>query len=179
MSAAQTPSQTVGPFFAIGLSVAAQNELVDASAPGAVRIIGRVLDGEGVGVPDAMVEIWQADASGTYRSDFGWGRCGTDEAGRYSFSTVKPGPVEGRAPQLTVLVFARGLLKAVHTRMYFPGEEANASDPVLSALDPAERGTLVALPEGLGDSHVTVTSDGALRFDIRLQGGGQTTFFAV
>jgi protocatechuate 3,4-dioxygenase alpha subunit len=169
MSPAQTPSQTVGPFFSLGLCQATQNELADASAPGAVRVTGRVLDGEDSGVPDAIVEIWQADASGTYRDDFGWGRCGTDGDGRYSFSTVKPGPVVEQAPQLTMLVFARGLLKAVHTRMYFPDEaEANAADPVLSALDPAERATLVAQSE-----------DGALRFDIRLQGDGQTTFFSV
>jgi protocatechuate 3,4-dioxygenase alpha subunit len=168
MSLAQTPSQTVGPFFAIGLCEAAQNQLVDASAPGAVLITGRVLDGEGVGVPDAVVEIWQADEAGTYRSDFGWGRCGTDGEGRYSFSTVKPGSVDNQQPHLTVLVFARGLLKAAHTRMYFPDEEPGESDPVLSALDPAERATLVAQPE-----------DGALRFDVRLQGDGQTTFFAV
>lgn len=169
MSLAQTPSQTAGPFFSLGLCTRAQNELVAPSDPGAVRITGRVLDGEDVCVPDAIVEIWQADAGGVYRNDFGWGRCGTDGEGGYSFSTVKPGPVEGHSPQLTMLVFARGLLKAVHTRMYFPDEDdANAADAVLSALDPVERAALVAQPE-----------DGALRFDIRLQGEGQTTFFAV
>jgi protocatechuate 3,4-dioxygenase, alpha subunit len=169
MTPGQTPSQTAGPFFSLGLCTRAQNALVAPSDPDAVHIAGRVLDGEGEGVPDALVEIWQSDAGGVHRNDFGWGRCGTDGEGGYSFSTVKPGPVEGQAPQLTVLVFARGLLKAVHTRMYFPDEEeANAADPVLSALDPAERATLVAQPE-----------DGELRFDIRLQGEDQTTFFAV
>jgi protocatechuate 3,4-dioxygenase, alpha subunit len=166
---AQTPSQTVGPFFSLGLCTRTQNELVPASTPEAVRITGRVLDGDGAGVPDAMVEIWQADSGGAYRNDFGWGRCGTDDEGRYSFSTVKPGPVEGQAPHITMLVFARGLLKALHTRMYFPGEEGtDPVDPLLSVLDPVDRTALTAIHE-----------DGELRFDIRLQGERQTTFFAL
>lgn len=163
MSAELTPSQTVGPYFSLGLLDRATNELV----PGGIRITGRVLDGAGEPVPDAMVEIWQADEDGRYRPDFGWGRSGCDEEGRYSFVTRKPGAVAGQARHVTVMVFARGLLKPVLTRMYFPDEEdANAADPVLSAVDDAS--TLVA--NAVGDE---------LEFDIRLQGDGETVFFAV
>jgi protocatechuate 3,4-dioxygenase, alpha subunit len=158
-----TPSQTVGPYFSLGLLDRAANELV----PGGLRISGRVLDGAGDPVPDALVEIWQADEEGRYRPDFGWGRSGCDGEGRFSFVTPKPGSVDGQAPHLTVLVFARGLLKPVLTRMYFPDEgAANTDDPVLAALD--DGSSLVARP----------TDDG-LEFDIRLQGEAETVFFAV
>jgi protocatechuate 3,4-dioxygenase alpha subunit len=159
-----TPSQTVGPFFSFGLCEPPSSDVVDG---GPVRIEGRVLDGAGEPVPDAMLEIWQADESGEYRGDFGWGRCGTDAEGSYSFATVKPGRVEGQAPHLVVLVFARGLLKPLLTRMYFP-DDAPGEDPVLSALADEERETLVAEQNG-----------SVLRFDIRLQGDRQTTFFAL
>ena len=163
MSSEPTPSQTVGPYFSLGLLDPPANELV----PGGIRITGRVLDGAGEPVPDAVVEIWQADEEGRYRPDFGWGRSGCDQEGRYAFVTGKPGSVDGQAPHLTVLVFARGLLKPVLTRMYFPDEqEANAGDPVLAALD--DGSSLVARP----------TADG-LAFDIRLQGEDETVFFAV
>jgi protocatechuate 3,4-dioxygenase alpha subunit len=162
VSAELTPSQTVGPYFSLGLIARSANEL----DPGGIRITGLVLDGAGKPVPDAMVEIWQADEDGRHRPDFGWGRSGCDEDGRYSFVTRKPGAVAGQAPHLTVMVFARGLLKPVLTRMYFPDEEeANAADPVLTAVDDAS--TLVARA---GDR---------LEFDIRLQGDGETVFFAV
>jgi protocatechuate 3,4-dioxygenase alpha subunit len=158
-----TPSQTVGPYFSLGLLDSPANELL----PGGIRVTGRVLDGAGEPVPDAMVEIWQADEEGRYRSEFGWGRSGCDEEGRYSFLTCKPGRVEGQAPHLTVMVFARGLLKPVLTRMYFPDEdEANAADRVFTAVDDAS--TLVAR-----------AVDDGLEFDIRLQGDGETVFFAV
>jgi protocatechuate 3,4-dioxygenase, alpha subunit len=158
-----TPSQTVGPYFSLGLLDPPANELV----PGGLRITGRVVDGAGEPVPDAVVEIWQADEDGRYRADFGWGRSGCDEEGRYSFVTCKPGRVAGQAPHLTVLVFARGLLKPVLTRMYFPDEEdANAEDHVLSAVDDAS-------------SLVARASDEGFEFDIRLQGDGETVFFAV
>jgi protocatechuate 3,4-dioxygenase, alpha subunit len=158
-----TPSQTVGPFFSIGLSDRPEHELVPASAEGAVAISGRVLDGDGEPVPDAVVEAWD-------RSGGRWGRSATDADGGYRLVSAlpRPGP-DAEAPHLALLVFARGLLKPVLTRVYLPGEEqANASDPVLSALDAAERATLVAHPDGDG-----------LRFDIALQGDGQTTFFAL
>jgi protocatechuate 3,4-dioxygenase alpha subunit len=182
-----TPSQTVGPFFIIGLPFEGDERLVEEDAPGALRIEGIVFDGDGVPVDDAVVEIWQANRGGRYahpedtREDVpleegfsGHGRCGTDVSGRYWFVTVKPGPVPApggglQAPHIEVSVLARGLLKRLATRIYFPDEaEANETDPVLSALDPERRDTLVARDDG-----------GVLRFDIRLQGEAETVFFDV
>ena len=185
---ALTPSQTSGPYLEIGLMGGPiTNRLVDESDRRALRISGVLVDGAGDPVPDGLVEIWQANAAGRYahpaddreeiplESGFtGFGRSGTVDGGRFEFVTVKPGRVpwvDGRlqAPHLLVGVFARGLLKRVATRMYFPDEEAaNAEDPVLLALEPEERATLAARAE-----------DGGLRFDIVLQGAGETTFFAV
>jgi protocatechuate 3,4-dioxygenase alpha subunit len=163
-----TPSQTIGPFFHDALLGEDRSVLVPSDHPQTVRIEGAVYDGAGEPVPDAMVEIWQADADGRYRGDFGWGRSGCDADGRFSFMTVKPGRVgEADAPHVVVMVFARGLLRAVLTRMYFPDEEeANAGDPVLSRLDD-------------GSTLVASTLDGGYEFDVRLQGDGQTVFFAV
>jgi protocatechuate 3,4-dioxygenase alpha subunit len=162
-----TPSQTVGPFFSIGLSDRRLDRIVPEGTEDAVRLEGRVLDGAGNPVADAMVEVWQADTAGEYGADFGWGRSGTDDDGRFEFLTVKPGSVAGQAPHLLVLVFARGLLKPVLTRMYFSDEEeANARDAVLATVPPAERATLVAAAD-----------EGGLRFDVRLQGDEQTAFF--
>ena len=182
------PSQTAGPYLSIGLlGDFLGPSLVPEDDPRAIRIRGRVLDGNGDPVPDGFVEIWQANAAGRYahpddaRTDvsleegfIGFGRSGTVDDGWFEFVTVKPGRVPGadgglQAPHLVVLVFARGLLKQLVTRLYFPDEqEANAADAVLSELAEAERATLIARPE-----------DGGLRFDIRLQGEGETTFFAV
>jgi protocatechuate 3,4-dioxygenase alpha subunit len=164
----RTPSQTVGPFFYFGLCARPTNDLAGESA-GAITIEGHVFDGAGEPVPDAMVEIWQADAEGAYRTDWGWARCGTDAAGRYSFTTVKPGQVGEQAPHLEMLVFARGLLKACLTRLYFADEaDANDADTVLSGLPDEDRSTLVAVGDG-----------GAYVHDLRLQGDRQTVFFAV
>jgi protocatechuate 3,4-dioxygenase, alpha subunit len=146
-----TPSQTVGPFFSIGLCRESQSEVVPG---GSVRLVGRVLDGAGEPVPDAVVELWQQGEGRTR-----WGRCGTDSDGRFEFTTERP--PDGIAD---VMVFARGLLRHLVSRCYFPG----ASDGVLEALDRAERETLVARKE-----------DGALRFDVHLQGDRETVFFAV
>jgi protocatechuate 3,4-dioxygenase alpha subunit len=170
----RTPSQTVGPFFEFGLHT--KTELVGADTAGAIRLEGRVLDGAGEPVPDGLVEIWHADAAGRYAGSAGWGRCQTGPDGGYAFTTVKPGAVSEpdgtvQAPHVTVLCFARGLLKPVLTRLYFPEErEANAADPLLGALrDEADRATLVA----------TASGSGRYAFDIRLQGDGQTVFFTT
>jgi protocatechuate 3,4-dioxygenase, alpha subunit len=172
VAAGQTPSQTVGPYFALGLFGRRAHELSAPGTPGAVQVTGRVLDGAGEPVPDAVVEIWQADQDGRYRIDFGWGRSGCDAEGRFSFVTVKPGRVADgaggwQAPHLMVMVFARGLLKPVLTRMYFPDEdEANAEDHVLSAVED-------------GSSLVARRAENGYEFDVRLQGEGETVFFAV
>ena len=185
---ALTPSQTSGPYLEIGLlNGPISSMLVDESDPRAVRISGLLLDGAGEPVPDGLIEIWQANAAGRYAHPAderdaipledgfsGFGRSGTSDGGRFELVTVKPGRVpwvDGRlqAPHLLVSVFARGLLRRVATRMYFPDEDgANAEDPVLAGLEPDQRATLVARAEGDG-----------LRFDIVLQGDRQTTFFAL
>jgi protocatechuate 3,4-dioxygenase alpha subunit len=160
MTLPRTPSQTVGPYYAIGLSRQPQNELADRADPARVQLIGQLLDGQGAPINDGMIEIW--DAAGGR-----WGRSGTDSDGRFSFAVTKPAPLPGQAPRFDVFVFARGLLRHQLTRIYFPDEaEANAADPVLSALDEDARSTLVAQHE-----------DGALRFDIRMQADRQTVFF--
>lgn len=168
-----TPSQTVGPFFELGLCIGTQNRLVPESDPGAMVVGGIVADGAGDPVADAMVELWQADPGGTHADGFGWGRCGTGADGGWSFVTLKPGavftPAGAQAPHLTLLVFARGLLKPVLTRLYFPDEQAaNEDDPLLRSLGPDRRASLIARAEG-----------GGLRFDIHLQGERPTTFFAL
>jgi protocatechuate 3,4-dioxygenase alpha subunit len=182
-----TPSQTVGPYFSIGLTWEDGPHVAPPDADGAFWIRGTVLDGEGNPVPDAVIETWQADGQGRFAdpadprgavlwSGFrGLGRCATDEDGRYGICTIMPGPLptpDGRleAPHIDVGVMARGLLARLVTRIYFPEEEAaNAADPVLSALPPgAGAATLVARREG--DGYV---------FDIRLQGAGETVFFSV
>jgi protocatechuate 3,4-dioxygenase, alpha subunit len=175
MSQEPTPSQTIGPFFHDALLDSNYSELVPPDQPEGVTIKGTIYDGAGEVVPDAMVEIWQANRDDlSLDEDFsGFGRSGTDRGGEFSFSTVKPGPVPGldgqlQAPHVMVSVFARGLLKRLVTRIYFPDEEeANAVDPVLSSIeDQGFRRTLIAHDEG-----------NALRFDIHLQGDGQTAFF--
>ena len=182
-----TPSQTIGPFFALLLPLGS-NQLVARDHPGAVTIDGTVFDGAGSPVVDALIEIWQANADGHYNhpgdtnyengsgSFGGFGRCVTDEHGSFSFVTIKPGRVANndermQAPHIVVTVFARGLLRRVVTRVYFPDEAlANASDPVLtSILDADVRATLIAEP----------TSAHRLRFDIHLRGEKETAFFAI
>ena len=176
-----TPSQTIGPFFHDALLERDLTELVDPDHPGAIRIEGAVYDGAGEPVPDAMVEVWQAgpisfeENPNTLDGGFsGWGRSGTADGGCFSFVTLKPAHIPAadatpQAPHVNVVVFARGLLRQVVTRLHFPDErEANAGDPVLSSIeDPGLRETLVARDEG----------DGTYRFDVRLQGEGQTAFF--
>jgi len=188
MTLPPTPSQTIGPFYHFALPFPGGERLVQPDDPDAVRIAGTVYDRAGEPAADAMVEFWQANRSGRYahpqddRDDLpleegftGFGRCPTDDDGRYEFVTVKPGAVPGpdgrpQAPHIDVLIFARGLLRQLVTRIYFPDEEAaNAADPLLSSIeDPVARSTLVAR-----------RVDGALEFDVHLQGENQTAFFEI
>ncbi|GAA0556655.1 protocatechuate 3,4-dioxygenase subunit alpha [Actinomadura livida] len=173
-----TPSQTVGPFFGYALPYETGPRVVPGWRPDAIDVRGRVLDGAGEPVPDALLEIWQADESGRIPRrpggivrdghDFsGFGRCGTDADGAFWFTTVKPGAVGDGAPCIAVLVFARGLLKPVFTRLYFPEDEtAHAADPLLGAVPAERRATLIAAREG----------ERRYRFDIRLQGDRETVF---
>src|ERR671931_2496845 len=151
MGLRQTPSQTVGPFFSTALIREGWNDLAARGAVGqALSIAGRVLDGDGAPVPDALLEIWQANAAGRYDHPddardiprdphfSGFGRAGTEAHGRFGFRTIKPGPVPGlgaalQAPHLDVSGFARGLLKRLVTRIYFPDEPLNATDPALNS----------------------------------------------
>jgi protocatechuate 3,4-dioxygenase alpha subunit len=182
-----TPSQTVGPYFAIGLPWQRGPLAVPDGTPGAIRIVGTVYDGAGNAVPDALIETWQADAEGRFADLHGYGgpsdlagfrgyaRYGEEDGdGSFEIVTVKPGTVPGlegaiQAPHIDVSVFARGMLHRCVTRIYFADEaEANASDPLLARVPGDRRSTLLAEPV-----------EGGYRFDIRLQGDGETVFFAV
>jgi protocatechuate 3,4-dioxygenase alpha subunit len=173
---ALTPSQTVGPFLHIGLLWEDGPDVVPDGTAGAILIAGRIVDGDGAPVPDALVETWQCDGGGRFDNPGfrGFGRCPTGSDGRYRIRTVKPaalstGDGATEAPHLDVSVFARGLLDRVVTRIYFADEpDANAADPVLSTVDSDRRATLVAEPVG-----------GGYRFDIQLQGRNETVFFDV
>ena len=210
----QTPWQTVGPFFHYGLPWKGGADLVGQSDMGArpelfpeehyvlnrssprgavagqlIEIVGRILDGEGKPVPDAMVEIWQANAAGRYRSPeddraelpldegfIGFGRASTSDNGEYCFRTVLPGRVPGpgnglQAPHIAVGVMGRGLLKRLVTRLYFADGEGLDEDPVLARVPAARRDTLIATR--VGEAPVTY------RFDIVLHGAGETVFFDV
>jgi protocatechuate 3,4-dioxygenase alpha subunit len=184
---ASTPSQTVGPYFAIGMPWDSGPYAVPHGTPGAITIAGTVYDGHGDPVPDHLIETWQADTSGRFADVHGFGgsselegfrgfaRCGTEDGdGTFELVTVKPGPVPGpgealQAPHIDVSVFARGMLHRCVTRIYFADEpDANAADPVLATVPDERRATLLAEP-----------TDGGYRFDIRLQGPGETVFFSV
>lgn len=177
----QTPSQTVGPYFAYawtpelyGRRPLATNRLAAPDMAGEhIRLEGVVHDGEGVPIRDCVVEIWQAGADGTHAPGAaGFGRCGTDDAGRYVFDTVKPGSHgDGHAPHIAVTVFARGMLSHVFTRLHFSDEAAaNAEDPVLATVPDDRRDTLIAQRAGMPGGVV-------YRFDIHLQGDRETVFF--
>ncbi|MDN5796210.1 MAG: protocatechuate 3,4-dioxygenase subunit alpha [Intrasporangium sp.] len=174
-----TPGQTIGPFYHFALPYEGGEHLVPPGSPGSVQLHGHVLDGHGVGLQDAMLEIWQADESGRVVQQVGsltrdpatftgFGRTSTWRDGGYSFTTVAPGATDGGgAPFIAVAVFARGLLNRLFTRVYLPAEpEALAADPFLSSLDEDRRVTLVATREA-ADSY---------RFDVHLQGEGETVF---
>jgi protocatechuate 3,4-dioxygenase alpha subunit len=185
----QTPSQTVGPFYAIGLTRTQSNVLATVGTAGKhLRIEGQVWDADGQPVPDALIEIWQANVYGRYNHPddkqekpldpnfTGWGRCGTDQNGAFWFETIKPGPLPGvnqilQAPHINVVVFARGMLTHAFTRVYFGDQQENDSDPVLSSIkNKARRQTLIAAPEERDGKRL-------YRFDIRLQGDNETVFF--
>jgi protocatechuate 3,4-dioxygenase alpha subunit len=185
-----TGSQTVGPFFEPCLlrEDALRHTLTTPETFGErIRIEGQVIDGDGLPVPDAMVEIWQANAYGRYNhpSDnrdvpldptfMGFGRSGTDEHGTYWFETIKPGSVpfddqRMQSPHICVTVFSRGLLNHLVTRLYFADESANDADPILQYVAEDRRATLLAKPE-------TGKGENVYRFDIILQGIGETAFF--
>jgi protocatechuate 3,4-dioxygenase, alpha subunit len=191
-----TPSQTVGPFFSIGLtakhserSASIGNTLVACDAAGErIRVEGRVFDGDGRPVNDALLEIWQADAAGRYahRADAkalpnaafqGFGRAGTDAQGAFWFATIKPGRVPApdgttQAPHIVMAVFARGMLRQQYTRIYFADDPANASDPVLALVPPDRRTTLLA-------ERQVRRADLVYGFDVHLQGDNETVFFDI
>ena len=152
----RTPSQTVGPYYVIGLVRRDDSRLVEHNDPGSLRLIGSLLDGQGTPIADGMIEIWDGER---------WARSATDAEGRFSFTVAKPSARTGETPRFDVYVHARGLLRHQLTRIYFP-DEPNESDPVFSSLAEEEGATLVAEAE-----------DGALRFDIRMQGDRATVFF--
>jgi len=200
-----TPSQTVGPFFAYGLTPKGRSEwdpngsyswketvgdnLVTPDASGEkIHIQGRITDGDGQPINDAMIEIWQADSQGRYahprdnraltNTQFkGFGRSATDKNGVYGFDTVKPGSVPGpngkqQAPHIVVCIFSRGMLRQIYTRLYFSDENANDIDPILALVPAERRGTLIAHKETRGGQT-------AYRFDIRVQGKDETVFFDI
>ncbi|WP_146339013.1 protocatechuate 3,4-dioxygenase subunit alpha [Nesterenkonia sp. NBAIMH1] len=175
-----TPAQTVGPFYGYALPFERGGELVPPSREGSIRFHGTVRDGDGKPIPDALIEIWQPDASGSIsrqpgslkRDGYtftGWGRTPVDDAGHFTFTTVDPGPTrEGGAPFILVCVFARGLLDRVFTRAYLPESDALGEDPLLSSVEESRRGTLIAQRE----------PDGGLLFNITLQGEDETVFLS-
>lgn len=187
MSLQATTSQTVGPYFKIGLEWLNRDNLVGEGVSGErVTIQGRVFDGDGVPVPDAILEIWQANAHGKYdhpedtqdkplEPGFkGYGRIPADKQGAFRFATIKPGPVPGpdgneQAPHLVVSVFMRGLERRLVTRIYFPDEPRNASDFILNLVEPARRSTLIAKK--------TAGGPGTLEWNVVLQGPDETVFF--
>ena len=200
-----TPSQTVGPYFAYGLAPHSRcdwkpsanydsketvgADLVTPDATGTrIRIEGRVLDGDGKPINDAMLEIWQADAQGRYahprdsraRTNAlfkGFGRSATDKDGGYSFDTIKPGVVAGpdgkpQSPHIVFCIYSRGMLRQIYTRLYFADEAGNDADPILTLVPEDRRGTLIAHKEMRGELPV-------YRFDVRVQGENETVFFDI
>jgi protocatechuate 3,4-dioxygenase, alpha subunit len=192
-----TPSQTVGPFFAYGLTPNGKydwvdtfsNNLITPDASGErIHVRGRVFDADEKPIPDAMIEIWQADAQGRYANPAdqrslpnakfsGFGRCGADDNGDYSFDTIKPGPVPGpngkmQAPHIMLAIFARGMLRQSYTRIYFADEVANAGDPILALVPADRRDTLIAKRDMKNGQPVYT-------LDIHMQGDRETVFFEV
>ena len=180
-----TSSQTIGPYLHIGMDWAVDPQFAGPGVKGErITVVGRIVDGDGEAVGDALLEIWQANAHGRYahpddtrdlpldEAFTGWGRVTTDEAGRFRFSTIRPGRVPSpngmQAPHLNVTLFMRGMLRQLVTRIYLGGDAANDDDPVLARVPAHRRGTLVARPH-----------DGVFEWNIVLQGSGETVFFDV
>jgi protocatechuate 3,4-dioxygenase alpha subunit len=175
-----TASQTAGPYWHM-IDYPEWADLLRAGGPNAgaagerIILTGRITDGDGAVVPDAMVEIWQADPGGRYDAGFhGFGRCATDADGVYRFVTVMPGAVPGpgnstQAAHIVIAIFARGLMSGVTTRAYFAGDARLERDPILALVPEERRGTLVARQD----------EPGLWRLDIRLQGDGETVFLSV
>jgi len=173
-----SPAQTIGPFFAFGLQYPGMNEVAHPHSPGAITLSGTVRDGNGAPIPDALIEIFGADADGSVptsrgslkrdgKTFTGFGRAMTDDEGHYLFWTREPGAIDGRAPFFAVTLFARGLPGHVRTRIYLPGDsESVADDALMSRLAERQRETLVAMR----------SDDGHLRHDIHMQGERETVF---
>jgi protocatechuate 3,4-dioxygenase alpha subunit len=186
MSLQATTSQTVGPFFKVGLEWLNIADLAAAGVSGdRITIQGRLLDGDNEPVPDAFLEIWQANAHGKYPHPedlqdkpvepgfLGFGRVPTNSKGFFWFTTIKPGPVPGlngmeQAPHVVISIFMRGLLKRLVTRMYFPDEAGNTADPILNLVEPVRRRTLIAQ---------STDRPGTLEWNVSLQGPNETVFF--
>ncbi len=175
-----TTSQTVGPFFAIGLGLLITPDLAGPGVPGErFTLEGRVLDANRKPIPDAVIEVWQANAAGQYATEGdaafrGFGRVATDCDGAFQLTSIRPGPVPGpkgtmQAPHLEVRIFMRGLLIHLTTRLYFPDKAANAADPILSLVPEARRGTIIARKK----------DDGVLHWDVLMQGDDETVFFDI
>ncbi len=187
MDTTPTPSQTAGPFFHLGLTDTRSVGCVAGEGAKGERVwlTFRVFDGDGLPVPDAMIELWQADSDGNYphhgssrqgRTFCGFGRLATAEDGSCTFETIRPGRVPGpgdtlQAPHINVSVFARGLLKRLSTRAYFAGDPAHSEDPVLALVPENRRATLLAQPDP--------SRAGGWRLEIRLRGESETVFFDV
>ncbi|HEX6306497.1 MAG TPA: protocatechuate 3,4-dioxygenase subunit alpha [Anaerolineales bacterium] len=180
----QSASQTVGPYFRIGLVYGEpQNDLLKEQTAGErITLTGTVFDGDGKPMTDALIEIWQPDANGIFNHPLdplckqadphfrGFGRAETRNAGRYEFKTVKPGGRDGSAPYINVHVFARGMLVHALTRVYFSDEPAHDDDPALNEVEPERRHTLIATLEGSDEAST-------YRFDIHMQGEDESVFF--
>jgi protocatechuate 3,4-dioxygenase, alpha subunit len=187
MNLCATTWQTVGPFFQIGLELLMNADIAGPDVPGEhITLEGQVFDGDRVPIPDAVIEIWQANSDGKYAHPEDWqakplhagfrgyGRVGTDDSGSFRIRTIKPGTTPGpdgsrQAPHLEISVLMRGLMKRLLTRIYFPDEPANENDPILSLVPAARRQTLVARACG----------GGLFRWDVLMQGDNETVFFDV
>jgi protocatechuate 3,4-dioxygenase, alpha subunit len=177
-----TPSQTVGPFYSIGFDWLNRTDLAEDSRSGSrISIHGRIFDGDGKPVPDAVLEIWQADSDGRYAhpedapnrstegKPFGFGRVPLNDQGEFRFTTIKPGHASAQAPHLVVSIFMRGLLRRLLTRIYFPADPANDADPVLALVPGHRRNTLLA--------QIDSADEQTLVWDVHLQGKHETVFF--